>query len=61
MLTHYGVSTGLKIGRKHVAWYSKGLPGSAEFRTRIMQLEEPHQVRDAIHDFYAPQLDRLAA
>lgn len=61
MLVHYGVSTGLKIGRKHVAWYSKGLPGSAEFRTRIMQLEEPQQVRDAIHDFYAPQLDRLAA
>ncbi|PJI40444.1 tRNA dihydrouridine synthase DusB [Ferrovibrio sp.] len=61
MLAHYGVSTGLKIGRKHVAWYSKGLPGSADFRTRIMQLEEPHRVRDAIHDFYAPQLDRLAA
>ena len=61
MLQHYGVSTGLKIGRKHVAWYSKGLPGSAEFRTRIMQLDEPQQVRDAIHDFYAPQLDRLAA
>lgn len=61
MLAHYGVSTGLKIGRKHVAWYSKGLPGSAEFRTRIMQLEEPQQVRSAIHDFYAPQLDRIAA
>ncbi len=61
MLAHYGVSTGLKIGRKHVAWYSKGLPGSAEFRTRIMQLDEPQQVRAAIHDFYAPQLDRLAA
>lgn len=61
MLQHYGVSTGLKIGRKHVAWYSKGLPGSAEFRTRIMQLDEPQQVRDAIRDFYAPQLDRLAA
>jgi tRNA-dihydrouridine synthase B len=61
MLAHYGISTGLKIGRKHVAWYSKGLPGSAEFRTRIMQLDDPQQVRDAIHDFYAPQLDRLAA
>lgn len=61
MLEHYGVQTGLKIGRKHVAWYSKGLPGSAEFRTRIMQIDEPDQVRQAIRDFYAPQLDRMAA
>ena len=61
MLEHYGTSTGVKIGRKHVAWYSKGLPGSAEFRTRIMQIDEPQQVRGAIRDFYAPQLDRMAA
>ena len=61
MLVHYGVQTGLKIARKHVAWYSKGLPGSAEFRTRIMQIEAPEQVRQAVRDFYAPQLDRMAA
>ncbi|WP_300298166.1 tRNA dihydrouridine synthase DusB [Ferrovibrio sp.] len=61
MLEHYGVRTGLKIARKHVAWYSKGLPGSAEFRTRIMQIDEPAQVRQAVRDFYAPQLDRMAA
>lgn len=61
MLAHYGVQTGLKIARKHVAWYSKGLPGSAEFRTRIMQIDEPAQVRQAVRDFYAPQLDRMAA
>ncbi len=35
MLEHYGTDTGLKIARKHVAWYSKGLAGSAEFRVRI--------------------------
>ena len=61
MLEHYGIQTGVKIGRKHVAWYSKGLPGSAEFRTRIMQVDEPGQVRQMIRDFYAPQLDRMAA
>ncbi len=61
MLEHYGIQTGLKIARKHVAWYSKGLPGSAEFRTRIMQIDEPAQVRQTIRDFYAPQLDRMAA
>lgn len=61
MLSHYGVQTGLKIARKHVAWYSKGLPGSAEFRTRIMQIDVPADVRRAVRDFYAPQLDRMAA
>ncbi len=61
MLDFYGVQTGLKIARKHVAWYSKGLPGSADFRTRIMQIDQPEAVRGAIRDFYAPQLDRLAA
>ncbi len=61
MLEFYGLQTGVKIARKHVAWYSKGLPGSADFRTRIMQIEQPDEVRRAVRDFYAPQLDRLAA
>lgn len=61
MLSHYGVATGFKIARKHVAWYSKGLPGSAEFRTRIMQIDTPEAARQAIRDFYAPHLERLAA
>ncbi|MBP7065508.1 tRNA dihydrouridine synthase DusB [Ferrovibrio sp.] len=61
MLEFYGIQTGLKIARKHVAWYSKGLPGSADFRTRIMQIDQPDAARRAVRDFYAPQLDRLAA
>src|SRR5579871_1561921 len=32
MLSHYGTDVGVRIARKHVGWYSKGLPGSAEFR-----------------------------
>jgi len=35
MLVHYGKEVGARIARKHVAWYSKGLPGSAEFRAAI--------------------------
>src|SRR5271167_3391174 len=27
MLSHYGTAVGVQIARKHVAWYSKGLPG----------------------------------
>ncbi|HVJ33498.1 MAG TPA: tRNA dihydrouridine synthase DusB [Terriglobia bacterium] len=61
MLEHYGTSSGLKIARKHVAWYSKGLFGSADFRTRINQIDDPKQVTTAIRDFYEPQIERLAA
>src|SRR5437870_2841206 len=32
MLSHYGMPVGLRVARKHLAWYSRGLPGSAEFR-----------------------------
>ncbi len=61
MIEHYGRDTGLKIARKHVAWYSKGLAGSAEFRVRINTLETPELAKAAIREFYEPQLDRQAA
>ncbi len=35
MLRHYGTTPGLGIARKHLGWYSKGLPHAAEFRARV--------------------------
>ncbi|MEO8176521.1 MAG: tRNA dihydrouridine synthase DusB, partial [Sphingomicrobium sp.] len=32
MLELYGRMTGVNLARKHIGWYTKGLPGSAEFR-----------------------------
>src|SRR5438105_14801614 len=32
MLTHYGNEVGARISREHIAWDSKGVPGSAAFR-----------------------------
>jgi tRNA-dihydrouridine synthase B len=61
ILEHYGESSGVKIARKHVAWYSKGLYGSNEFRTRINQMDDPQGVEAAILDFYQPQIERTAA
>jgi tRNA-dihydrouridine synthase B len=61
MLAHYGTDTGLRIARKHVAWYSKGLPGSAEFRAAVNQAEEPARVKAMISAFYEPLIERLAA
>jgi tRNA-dihydrouridine synthase B len=61
MLVHYGADTGLRMARKHVAWYSKGLPGSAEFRSAVNRQADAAQVRRLINDFYNPLLESRAA
>jgi tRNA-dihydrouridine synthase B len=58
MLLHYGTDVGVRIARKHVGWYSKGLSGSAEFRAAINQMADPRQVRALIRRFYEPLLER---
>ena len=65
MLTLYGTEVGVNIARKHLGWYTKGLPGSAEFRNRVNQIADPGAVKAALHAFYGARLDagveRLAA
>jgi tRNA-dihydrouridine synthase B len=61
MLTHYGSEVGSRIARKHIAWYSRGLPGSAEFRAAINQTVDVNRVKALIRSFYEPLLARLAA
>jgi tRNA-dihydrouridine synthase B len=61
MLTHYGNAVGVKIARKHIGWYSKGLPGSAEFRAAVNQSDDPAAVRALIRRFYEPLVEREAA
>lgn len=61
MLTHYGTATGLKIARKHLSWYSKGLPDSADFRAQINTLPDAAQVFAMLDDFFSRQLDQVAA
>jgi tRNA-dihydrouridine synthase B len=54
MLVHFGRDAGLRLARKHVAWYSRGLAGSAEFRADIMRLTDADRAIGAIHRFYDP-------
>jgi len=54
MLSHYGEGTGIKIARKHVGWYSKGLHGSAEFRVAVNQADTPTAMFNLIDNFYLP-------
>src|SRR5712691_4842516 len=61
MLVHYGTEVGSRIARKHVAWYSKGLPGSAEFRAAVNATVDAAHVRRLIRSFYEPLLARETA
>ena len=61
LLVHYGEHAGLRVARKHLGWYSKGLPGAAEFRSRVMRLTAAAEVRAAVRGFYGPLVDRAAA
>jgi tRNA-dihydrouridine synthase B len=61
MLGHYGSEVGSRIARKHIAWYSKGLPGSAEFRAAVNQTIDVACVRSLISSFYEPLLACRAA
>jgi len=61
MLDLYGEDVGCKIARKHLGWYTKGMPGSAEFRNRVNFIDDPRIVIAALDEFYAPYLQRKAA
>lgn len=52
MLSHYVTEAGLRLARKHVGWYSRGLPGSAEFRAEVNRLAEPAAVLSLVDAFY---------
>lgn len=61
MLDVYGNETGVRMARKHLAWYTRGLPGSAAFRNQINFIDNSAEVVRQLNEFYAPFLSRAAA
>ena len=61
MLDHYGDIAGVKIARKHLGWYTKGLHGSAEFRNKANFIDDSAQVLGELERFYTPFLRLEAA
>ena len=57
MLSHFGQDAGMRLARKHLAWYSRGLRGSAEFRTTAMKLGAVPDVLALIDRFYDPLIE----
>ena len=49
----YGELTGMRVARKHISWYTKGLKDSANFRHHMNQLQTTEQQLSAINAFFA--------
>ncbi|HUP93563.1 MAG TPA: tRNA dihydrouridine synthase DusB [Burkholderiales bacterium] len=49
----YGEHTGVRVARKHISWYTKGLAGSAAFRHAMNQLQTRAEQLAAVHEFFA--------
>ena len=60
MLDHYGSHVGVNLMRKHLGWYTKGLPGSADFRNAVNQEADAGRVLAMLAAFYTPLLDAAA-
>ncbi len=48
----YGELKGLRIARKHISWYTKGLKSSAQFRFNMNQIEDATNQQKAINDYF---------
>ena len=49
----YGEIAGMRVARKHISWYTKGLAGSASFRHNMNTLQTIELQQAAINDFFA--------
>ena len=49
----YGDLTGMRMARKHISWYTKGLVGSANFRHNMNQLQTIELQLAAINEFFS--------
>ncbi|HUO44099.1 MAG TPA: tRNA dihydrouridine synthase DusB [Burkholderiales bacterium] len=48
----YGEITGVRVARKHISWYTKGLAGSAAFRHAMNQMQTADEQLAAIGVFF---------
>ena len=43
---------GIKEMRKHLAWYSRGIPGAASFRAELSRIVDPDSFRAAVERYF---------
>ena len=54
----YGMERGVRVARKHIGWYTRGLYNSAVFRARMNTIETAHGQLEAVTGFFDELLGR---
>ncbi|MBF0623298.1 MAG: tRNA dihydrouridine synthase DusB [Magnetococcales bacterium] len=57
LLEFYGPEIGARMAKKQLAWYSRGLPGGAGFRSRINLAGDATSTREALEQFTGQTLN----
>jgi tRNA-dihydrouridine synthase B len=52
MLSHYGGHVGVRVARKHLAWYVRDFAAAEAFRKSVNRQEDPEMVMDSIRSIY---------
>jgi tRNA-dihydrouridine synthase B len=61
MLRHYGRYSGVRIARKHLGWYARGMAGAAAFRASVNREDSPQRVAALVRALFDGEAERLAA
>jgi tRNA-dihydrouridine synthase B len=56
LYAHYGEWAGVRVARKHIAWYARGRPHADLFRATVMQTESAEAQQSAVETYF----DQLA-
>ncbi|MCB1908322.1 MAG: tRNA dihydrouridine synthase DusB [Rhodocyclaceae bacterium] len=48
----YGRHTGVRVARKHIGWYVRGIGGAQQFRQQMVRLEHPGAQLEAVDRFF---------
>lgn len=56
----YGDDVGVRSARKHIGWYTEGLPGGDVFRDRLNVLSETASQLGAVRSYFRELADRYA-
>jgi tRNA-dihydrouridine synthase B len=54
----YGEAAGVRMARKHISWYTRGLPDSAAFRHAMNRLPSSREQLQAIECLFAATMDK---
>jgi len=52
IIDYYGEFTGVRMARKHLGWYSKGIDSSAEFRMNVNKSNTAKELNQLIREFF---------